>query len=154
MLSETGLRLFEAHMEVTEAENLHWTAHWALLRYGEESRTSSVRSIQCKVRYRVYVHDIVCVLHCYLRKRPGPVPRFSLSKLSRYCAALACCVLCAYCTSVSAQAAGQAGALPVGPPLVARSEQKFACLQPKSPLCYIPWGSGYDLPGPNLPIYM
>ena len=32
-------------------------------------------------------------------------------------------------------------------------EQKFACLHPKSPLCYIPWGSGYDLPGPNLPIW-
>ena len=30
MLSETGLRLFETHMEVTEAENLHRTALWAL----------------------------------------------------------------------------------------------------------------------------
>ena len=61
----------------------------------EESRTSSVRSTQCKVRYRACVHDIVCVLHCYLRKRPGPVPRFSLSKLST----IACCtcVLCLVC---------------------------------------------------------
>ena len=24
-------------------------------------------------------------------------------------------------------------------------EQKFACLHPKSPVCYIPWGSGYPL---------
>ena len=34
MLSETGLRLFETHMEVTEAENWHRTAHWALLHDG------------------------------------------------------------------------------------------------------------------------
>ena len=29
MLSETGLKLFEAHMEVTEAENRHRTTLWA-----------------------------------------------------------------------------------------------------------------------------
>ena len=34
------------------------------------------------VRYRVCVRNVVCVPHCYLRKRPGPNPRFSLSKLS------------------------------------------------------------------------
>ena len=80
-----------------------------------------MRSTQCKVRYRVYVHDIVCVLHCYLRKRPGPVPRFSLTKLSRYCAAARVLVLCAYCTSVSVQTAGQVGVWSVGPSLVVRS---------------------------------
>ena len=39
-------------------------------------------SAQYKVRYCVYVQNIVCVLHGYLRKRPGSNPRFSLSKLS------------------------------------------------------------------------
>ena len=34
MLSETGLRLFETHMEVTEAENRHRTALWALKLHG------------------------------------------------------------------------------------------------------------------------
>ena len=87
----------------------------------EESRTLSVRSTQCKVRYRACVHDIVCVLHCYLRKRPGPYRCSHFSKLSRYCAALACCVLCAYCTSVSVQTANRIGVCSVGLLPVVRS---------------------------------
>ena len=93
----------------------------AYARASEESRTSSVRSTQCKVRYRACVHDIVCVLHCYLRKRPGPYRCSHFSKLPRYCAALACCVLCAYCTSVSVQTANRIGVCSVGLLLVARS---------------------------------
>ena len=50
-----------------------------------------VCSTQCQVRYCVCVQNIVCVPHCYLRKRPGLSPRFSLSKLST----VLCCTCCA-----------------------------------------------------------
>ena len=34
MLSETGLRLFEVHLEVTDAENRHWSPIGRWLRVG------------------------------------------------------------------------------------------------------------------------
>ena len=82
------------------------------------------------VRYRVCIHNVVCVPHCYLRKRPGPKPRFSLSKLST----LACCTcgaaLCAYYTTVSVQTANQIGVCSVGLSLVDRSGVWSSLLAP------------------------
>ena len=87
-------------------------------------------STQCQVRYCVCVQNIVCVPHCYLRKRPGSNPRFSLLSFLQYSAALAVLVLCAYCTSVSVQTASQAGVCSVGLPLAVRSGVWSSLLAP------------------------
>ena len=62
-------------LDVMRRRKWQCTFVWGL---PEESRMPCVCSTQCQVRYCVCVQNIVCVPHCYLRKRPGPSPRFSL----------------------------------------------------------------------------
>ena len=80
----------------------------------------------CAVRSTKY--DIVCLcrISCVYRivtyvRDPDQLRGSHFLSFLQYCAALAVLVLCAYCTSVSVQTAGQVGVWSVGPSLVVRS---------------------------------